>query len=347
MIESLLLNQIGTAFGLIAGSLLAGYVVERYLLTRLKKVADATKWECDEVIVCALRGRLIRWMFLAGIYSALLAIPGLPYKVMGFSKSLLIVIFVFSATAAASDIAVGVINIYARKSQRAFPATSIFTNLTISLLFIIGALIIMQSLGISVTPLLTALGVGGLAVALALQDTLSNFFAGLHILVSRPIRPGDYIRLDTGEEGYVVDITWRNTSLKDITENMIAVPNSKMAAAKIVNFALPTKNVIILVPVAVMYSSNLEQVEQITAEVAKEVMSMVPGGVPDYEPVVRFHSFGEYSVQFHVVMCVQEFAAQYLVKHEFIKRLHQQYRNEGIRVPYPEQTIYLRKEDGE
>jgi small-conductance mechanosensitive channel len=345
MSESLLLTQIGTALAIIAGSLVIGYVVEKYLLKKLKKVADATKWECDEIIVCALRGRVLRWMLLGGFYSALLTIPPLPYSFTGFSKSLVIVLFVFSVTAAAADIAVGVINIYARKSQRAFQATSIFTNLTISLLFIVGALIIMQSLGISITPVLTALGVGGLAVALALQDTLSNFFAGLHILMSRPIRPGDYIRLDTGEEGYVVDITWRNTSLKNITENMIAIPNSKMASAKITNFALPSKSVIILVPLAVSYNSDLVKVEHITAEVAKEVMSEVPGGVIDYEPVVRFYSFGEYSVQFHVVLCVQEFAAQYLVKHEFMKRLHQRYRAEGIKVPLPEQMVYFKKDN--
>nr|WP_092072662.1 mechanosensitive ion channel family protein [Dendrosporobacter quercicolus]NSL48937.1 mechanosensitive ion channel family protein [Dendrosporobacter quercicolus DSM 1736]SDM47983.1 Mechanosensitive ion channel [Dendrosporobacter quercicolus] len=343
MAESVLLTQIGRALAIILAAVLIGYAVERYLLTKLKQLADATKWECDEVIVCALRGRLIKWLFIAGLYSVVLVTP-LPYNITGISKSVLIVIFVLSVTAAAAHIAVGVINVYAKKSRRAFPSTSIFTNLTISLLVIIGALIIMQSLGISITPLLTALGVGGLAVALALQDTLSNFFAGLHILFSRPIRPSDYIRLDTGEEGYVIDITWRNTSIRDLTENMIVVPNSKMATAKIINFSLPTKSLIILMPIGVSYNSDLEQVERITAETAREVMAEVPGGMPDYEPVVRFNSFGEYSVQYNVLMCVQEFAAQYLVKHEFIKRLHRNYRMAGIKVPYPVQTVYLRKE---
>ncbi|MEG6586535.1 mechanosensitive ion channel family protein [Dendrosporobacter sp. 1207_IL3150] len=343
MIESLLISQLGTALTIVGGAVLIGYLIERFLLTKLKKYAESTHWECDDIIVCALRGRLIRWMLFGGLYSALIAIP-LPYGITGYSKNILIVLFVLSATAAASDIAVGIINIYAKKSRRAFPSTSIFTNLTISLLFIIGAIIIMQSLGISITPILTALGVGGLAVALALQDTLSNFFAGLHILFSRPIRPSDYVRLDTGEEGYVVDITWRNTSIKDLTENMIIVPNSKMAAAKVTNFALPSKTVIILVPIGVSYESDLDKVEEITAAVAKEVMVEVSGGVSDYEPVVRFYKFGEFSVLFNVVMCVQEFAAQFLVKHEFVKRLHKRFQDEGIEVAYPAQTVYLKNE---
>jgi len=343
MVDSALLTQLGIALAIVGGFFIIGFIVEKFILTKLKKIADVTQWECDEVIVCALRGRMQRWSIIGGVYIAVLTVS-LPHDLAGLLKNILIVLFVLSATAAASDIAVGIINIYAKKSPRVFPSTSIFTNLTISVLFIIGILIIMQSLGISITPLLTALGVGGLAVALALQDTLSNFFAGLHILFSRPVRPGDYIRLDTGEAGYVVDITWRNTSIKDLFENMIVVPNSKMASAKVVNYALPAKETIIIVPISISYGSDLEHVEQITSQVAQEVMVKVPGGVPDYIPLIRFHSFGEYSLQLNVILCVQEFAAQYLVKHEFIKRLHKRYRIEGIRFPIPVQTVYLRKD---
>lgn len=344
MSESSLVMQIVIAVMIVAGSLLLGLLFEKVVLLRLKKIADRTRWEYDEIVVGALRGRMTRWFTMAGLFSAL-EILALPYEVMHILDSVLLVVFILSVTCAAANIAVGLVNIYAKKARGVFQSTSIFSNLTIITVFLIGALIIMQSLGISITPLLTALGVGGLAVALALQDTLSNFFAGLHILVSGPIKPGDYVKLDSGEEGYVVDITWRSTSIKALLDNMIIVPNSKMASCKIINFSLPGREVLIHIPIGVSYCSDLAKVEKITVQVAQDVMHNVPGGICGYQPTIRFYKFGDFSIQFNVLLRAREFADQYLIRHEFIKRLQQRYRTEGIEIPYPIQTIYVRKDE--
>jgi len=344
MNASSLVTQVAVTAMILAGSLLLGLLFEKVILKKLKALADRTKWEYDEIIIGALRRRMTRWFVMAGFYSVLQWLP-LPFELSHFLRSGLFVIFILSVTSAISCIAVSLINTYSKKAQGVFPSTSIFSNLTILTVFIIGLLFIMQSLGISVTPLLTALGVGGLAVALALQDTLSNFFAGLHILMSGPIKPGDYVKLDTGEEGYIVDITWRNTSIKALLDNMIIVPNSKMASAKITNYSLPCKEVFVHIPLGVSYCSNLERVEKITIQVAKEVMLDVPGGMPGYDPAIRFNRFGDFSIQFNVYLRAKEFADQYLIRHEFIKRLQQRYRAEGIDIPFPIQTVYLRKEE--
>lgn len=344
MSESSLVIQVLVTALVLAGSLLLGILFERIILKRLKAIADKTKWEYDEIIVGSLRRRMTRWFVMAGMYSVLQWLP-LPVEILHFLRSGLFVVFILSVTSATSCIAVSLINTYAKKAQGVFPSTSIFSNLTILMVFIVGLLVIMQALGISVTPLLTALGVGGLAVALALQDTLSNFFAGLHILMSGPIKPGDYVKLDTGEEGYIVDITWRNTSIKALLDNMIIVPNSKMASAKIINYSLPGKEVLIHIPLGVSYCSDLEKVEEITIQVAKQVMLDVPGGMRGYEPTIRFNRFGDFSIQFNVYLRAKEFADQYIIRHEFIKRLQQRYRAEGIDIPFPIQTVYLRKEE--
>ncbi len=103
---------------------------------------------------------------------------------------------------------------------------TIFANITRVIVLGIGVLVMLQSIGVSITPLLGALGVGGLAVALALQDTPANLFAGVHVLASKTIEPGDYIKLATGQEGYVVDINWRNTSIRTLSDNIEVIRTS-------------------------------------------------------------------------------------------------------------------------
>jgi small-conductance mechanosensitive channel len=203
----------------------------------------------------------------------------------------------------------------------------------------IGLLIVLNALGISITPILATLGVGGLAVALALQDTLANLFAGFHIIVSKQVRIGDYVKLESGQEGYVTDINWRTTKIQMLANNVVLVPNDKLAKVIVTNYYLPEKNMSVLVQVGVHYGSDLGKVEEITCDVARRVLREITGGVPDFEPFIRYHTFGDSSINFSVILRVGEFVNQYLVKHEFIKRLHERYAREGIVIPYPIRAI--------
>jgi small-conductance mechanosensitive channel len=227
--------------------------------------------------------------------------------------------------------------------KEVLPPTSLLEHLIKVLVFIIGGLVLLRSLGISITPALAGLGIGGLAVALALQGPLANFFSGIHLLLSKQIRIGDYIKLETGEEGYIVDITWRNTTIKQLSNNIVIIPNSKLASLIIVNYDQPEKELSIPINIGISYSSDLEKVERVTLEVAKEVMREVPGGVPEFEPVVRYHSFGEYSINFTVILRAKGYTDQFLIKHEFIKRLYLRYKKEGIEIPFPIRVIYLKE----
>jgi small-conductance mechanosensitive channel len=227
------------------------------------------------------------------------------------------------------------IKLYALRTSGVVQASSIFITIGRLVIYIIGFLILLQMLGISITPILTALGVGGLAVALALQDTLANLFAGVHLLASRKIRIGDYVKLDSGEEGYVTDINWRNTSIRQIPNNMIIVPNARMASAIVTNFYRPQNEMSLLIDVGVDYASDLDRVEAVTKEVIVDVMRTVPGGVVDFEPVVRFNKFGDWAINFTAVLRAQEYADQYLIKHEFVKRLRARFEKEGIVIPFP------------
>lgn len=210
------------------------------------------------------------------------------------------------------------------------------------ILVAISGMLILDNLGVSLTPLLTTLGIGSLAVAIALQDTLGNAFAGLHIKADRPIEVGQFIRLDTGEEGYVERIGWRSTRIRMLPNKSAVVPNSKLVQSTIINYDLPDPEVAVLVQVGVHYDSDLKKVERVTCEVAKETMRTVSGAVPSFEPFIRYHTFNQSSIDFTVILRAQCFVDNYLIKHEFIKALQEKYRKEGIVIPFPIRTLELK-----
>jgi small-conductance mechanosensitive channel len=225
------------------------------------------------------------------------------------------------------------------------PNATLFGNLAWVTAIALGGLIALGTVGVSITPLLTALGVGGLAVALALQPTLTNLFAGIQILGSGQLRPGDYVRLAGGEEGYVADVTWRQATIRALSNNIIVVPNAQLASSVLINYHQPEREMSVLVAVGVAYDSDLEHVERVTREVGREVLQSVPGGVAEFEPLVRYHTFGDSSIQFNVILRAHEYVDQYLLRHEFIKRLQRRYRDEGIVIPFPMRTVILENGD--
>ncbi|MDE3228339.1 MAG: mechanosensitive ion channel family protein, partial [Chloroflexota bacterium] len=231
--------------------------------------------------------------------------------------------------------------IVASAQTTARPVVSLVTNVSRLVVLVIGFLLILSVFDINFTPLLATLGVAGLAASLALQATLTDLVSGMILLASRQIAIGDYVKLNTGEEGYVSDITWRTTTIRQLSNNLVIVPNSKVTSTSVTNFHAVSQSANVSVDVSVSYATDLEQVERVTLEVAQEVMRDVEGGVPDYAPSVRFNMLGDYSIHFSVTMQAQEVTGQYLIKHEFIKRLRARYRDEGIAVPYPTQMVRL------
>ncbi len=341
--EVLTLTHLITSLAFIIGGLIIGIIIEKIILVKLKKLAERTSWEGDELIIASIRGVAILWCGMGGIYGAVLNLSIKP-SILGILQKILVIVVIISATVVLAKIAVGLVNLHSKKATGVLPSSSLFVNITRLAILIIGGLIILQILGISITPLITALGIGGLAVALALQETLSNFIAGLHIIMSKQVETDDYIQLDSGEEGYVTDISWRNTTIRALPNNLIVVPNSKLANTIITNYNRPAKEMSVLIQVGVSYDSDLEKVEKTTIDVAKDVLHKVQGGKSDFEPFIRYHTFDDFSINFTVILRVKEFVNKYLVKHEFVKALHKRYNQEGINIPFPIRTIYMEKQ---
>lgn len=333
-LHDLIVAGIAQAAGIAAGLLL------RVILRWLGERASRTRWSGDDVIVDALR-TLVPWAAVAaGTAAAATALP-LTTRAGHHVTMTLTALLILAATLTAARVITGLVRSVAQSRSGVAGSATIFVNITRVVVLAMGFLVMLQTLGISIAPLLTALGVGGLAVALALQDTLANLFAGVHILASKTVQPGDYIRLSSGEEGYVVDINWRNTVVRQLSNNLVIIPNARLAGTNMTNFSRPEQQLSIMVQVGVGYDSDLEHVERVTTEVVAQVMTDITGAVPDHEPAVRFHTFGESRIDFTAILGVGEFSDQYRIKHEFIKRLHERFRAEGITVPAPRRTVTL------
>lgn len=334
------MNIIGPAAGALGG-LIVGVIFQMLVHSRLIRLASKTRWKGDDVLVESIRGMLVVWFLLLGIYVGI-RYAQLPPKTVSVIHKVIFAVTIFSFSLALAKFTSGIVKANFQSVESQFPSVTLFPNFLRMFILILGGLVVFQTLGISITPVLTALGVGGLAVALALQDTLSNMFAGIHITLSRQVRPGDFVKLDSGEEGTVIDINWRNTTIRKIRNNMVVIPNSKLASSVITNYNLPIKELTVLVPVGVAYDSDLEKVEKITLETARDILKTVPGAIADFEPLVRFHTFNDFSIDMNVVLRGKEYTDQYLIKHEFVKLLHKRFDKEGIEIPFPIRTVYMK-----
>jgi small-conductance mechanosensitive channel len=313
----------------------------RGVLTRLQRKTEHTRWRGGDIVVAFLR-LVAPWCLGVGCtWAAVLALPlriGYRYDV---DHALLAVIVVVVSLGSAK-VAGAAVHAGASSHAGTSGSATIFVSITRVVVWTIGGLVLLNSLGVAITPLLGALGVGGLAVALALQDTLSNLFAGVHILASRKVQPGDFIQLDNGMQGYVEDTNWRNTIIRQLPNNILVVPNATVASSIVTNYHLPEHEISVTVPCSVSYESDLEHVELVTIEVGQEVMQEVKGAVPEYEPTVRYNTFGDSGISFNVGLRAADISAQALITHEFIKRLHARYQKEGIGNSSPaETTVYM------
>ncbi|MBF2063926.1 MAG: mechanosensitive ion channel family protein [Calothrix sp. C42_A2020_038] len=325
--------------------LLIGFATEKFIDNQINLLKVETDLEqkplnIKTILLYALNNLAFTWFLLAGCFAAYISSFSLLHHTSRIIETILTILTLLSITIFIARLSASFVTFFGQKTQAV--SASLISNLTKFTVYIIGLLIILQTVGVEITPVLTTLGVGGLALALAVQDTLSNLFAGLYLIISQQFRTGDYVQLETGQEGYITDVTWRNTTIKDISNNIIVVPNSKLSSVIFTNYHLPIKEVILTIEVNVSYTSNLEHVEKVTTSVATEVMLEIAPELAINEPFIRYHTFGESSISLTVFMRLNEFLDKRLAKHIFIKKLHQRYQEEKIEIPNSARDIYIK-----
>ncbi len=321
------------------------FIFKKIVYVYVRQLAAKTKTQYDDIFLNAADVPLLILIVSSGgiviehfIPQAANA-PLTSYFLLGFKAATIVAIVLF-----VDRLITGFVGLYSQKIEILKTSGGIFHGFLRMLVICLGLLVLLDSFGISITPVIASLGIGSLAVALAIQPTLENFFSGIQILMDKPIQIGQFIRLESGEEGYVYKIGWRSTWVQMPPNNVVVIPNKILVNAKVVNFYYPNPELALVIDIGVHYESDLDKVERVTLEVAREVMRDIRGGVKDFSPVVLFNGFGDFSIKCTVVLRVQEIAFTGALKHEFIKRLHKRYAKEGIVMPYPVQAINLTQE---
>lgn len=283
-------------------------------------------------MVRELTSRIPLWCTLIGVWVSLGYWP-IADRWLRLASAAIMVVGFASVTFALAAVATRLVATYGLRAVPGAPVSGLTQNLVRLIVIVLGLLVLLNQLGIEIRPMLAALGVGGLAVALALQEPLSNLFAGLFVSLAGQVRIGDQVRLDSGIEGRIVDFNWRSTWLEIPSGSIAVVPNSKLSQAIVTNFNLPTTEVAVPVEIIVDHRSDAAQVEAIALEVARGVLDDVAGAVGDFEPVVRFHTFADTGLRATVVMRARSMASLALVRHTFIVRAHARFHEAGIPLP--------------
>jgi small-conductance mechanosensitive channel len=318
-------------------AILLGIIGEFILLPWLRRRAEKRQWRSGLVFFNALRWHVLLWMLMLAV---VLAVRGIPLQPRVFTTiyTTIGVILRLSLTL----IFIQVLTWYVRLfiSTRDVPSVPLINTIIRVVGGLVFLAVLMSTLNYPITPWLTVIAGSSLGLSLALRDPLGNLFSGLLLVASNRIRPGNYIKLNSGEEGYVTDISWHTTTIRQLPNTMVIVPNAVMVSATIINFDEPEKELSILLDVGVSYDSDLKHVERVTIEVATETLQEVTGGVASFDPFIRYNDFSDSSINFTVILRGTEFVDQYIIKHEFIKRLHERYNQEGIVIPFPIRTLH-------
>jgi len=317
-------------------------IISHRLLKRHVIKTTGRRKKYARYIIDQLSRPLILLLFFSGLYAAMKPLTILiPYRLWidnGFFVVLTLIV-AFLASRILTVLMLGYL-----KVRGGFERTPGLLNKTVVVfIYLIAIAVILGYFKIDITPMVAGVGLGALALGLALQSTLANFFAGVHLLTDKPIEVDNYIEVDENTKGVVEDIGWRSTRIRTLADNLLIIPNAKLAESNITNFSKPKQEMSLWVPCGVAYESDLRKVEQVTLEVAKEIQQTAEGAVTEFEPLFRYREFGDSNINFIAILRVQEPMKRFIVRNDFIKALKERFDKEHIEISWPIVKMYQMK----
>lgn len=326
------------------------WLLKKLLFTALERFTGKSSIDLDDTLLGALRWPARYWVVLVALVIAVADLDerDVPARVAHGLQQTIFILLVISMALAISRVSIVLLQHSMRRSSSGIQITTLTRTLIRVFWGVPAALIILrQALNFEITPWLATLGVGGIAISLALKDTLANVFSGFYVSLSGQLKKGDYIRLDVGVEGYVADIHWRVTTLKTLAGNMVLIPNSKLSEAVLTNFSQPAKPLTITIPYGVDYATDLDLLDRAVFEEVKAAVGQIPGLLATPEPRNRLNpGFGESALNFSLVVAVSELEAQFAVTDLLRRRLLKRFRAENIRMPFPMRTVEILRDPG-
>ena len=330
------------------GSILLARTIIRRLLDRW---GSRRKFAPYRTMVEEINTLIYAGIMILGAYMAVVSIPVVRdfYDLVrrAFSVAAIVLIFVSLIRAQGT-----LFDWYQRRQQRRAAARMIISVLPLFKrsaavsAMVLGALMIMGQLGIQIAPILAGLGIGGIAVALALQSTLANFFSGVSILSDGTLQVGDLVELEDGLRSWVMEIGWRATKIRTIDNNVIIVPNSKLAETQTINYNYGTEQIDAIVLYGVAYFTDLRRCREVTHEIAKAVIEKTEGAIKSFDPVVVFTGFGDSNIDVRVVMRARDWQARWNLVNNFVMDVMERYEQEGLEISFPNRNLWLRDARG-
>ncbi len=323
----------------IIGARIATYFFEKYL----EQLAARTKMKVLNLIIKTIKVPLYILILFYGIH---LALAHVEFPFLGQIGVLLKIIGAILGTWVVYVIVPALTQEYGHSLAKrthtsidkvVFP---ILERIAKVFLLIVGILLILHILKINITPMLAGLGVAGLAIALALQDTLSNLFSGFYMMLDHPFKLGDRIMLGEGELYEVRDVGMRSTRLYDIINHtMVTIPNSELSKVKVTNLFEPDRRLKVRIPIGVAYGSDLAKVRRVLSEIAKEA----PDVLGDPEPKVIFNEFDDFSLNLILIVWIEDVTKKVDVIDHINSRIKERFEEEHIEIPFPIRTLYMKR----
>ncbi|HJN88363.1 MAG: mechanosensitive ion channel family protein [Dehalococcoidia bacterium] len=337
-----------TAVGIALISLIAAVVFHKLLFRLVLRLTQWTPSDLDSRMVRATRWPITLGIIVLGVYLAIIIPLDLSAEQRDTADTIagLLGIFlgILVVTASVSNGLDWYLENLTRTQHvvdlRMFP---LLRRFTVSLIYGLGALLILDLLDINISPLIAGLGLGGLAIALAIQPTLANLFAGTYVMTEGVVAPGDFIELQGGVTGYVVEVGWRSTRIRTWRNNLVVVPNGKFAETIITNYQRPVPAVNVYLSCGVSYDSDLYEVERVCREVMDEVLEAEPSAVKEYGGWFGFDNFGDSNVNFWLFLQARDRLGSFTVQSILIQKLHQRLRENGMVINYPMRSLQLPK----
>ncbi|MCI0788201.1 MAG: mechanosensitive ion channel [Chloroflexi bacterium] len=334
-----------TAGAIVLIAILVAFVLHKVVFPLIIRFTKWTPTDLDSRLVRSARWPVSLGILVLGVYLALTLPLDLTdtqqARTDTVAKVLAVVLGIFLVVGLLSKTVDWYLENLAGKTQgiidvKLFP---LIRRVAVVFIYGLGALLVMDLLGINISPLIAGLGLGGLAVALAIQPTLANLFAGTYVMTEGVIATGDYIQLSDGIKGYVVEVGWRSTRIRDWRNNLVVVPNAKFAETIITNYQQPTPEVSVFLECGTSYDSDLYRVEEVCLEVMDEVIANEPMAVKDYGKYFAFDKFGESNVNFWLFIRATDRWGSFVVQSALMKLLHKRFKEEGIAINYPMRTL--------